>query len=217
MNPPTVRVVIVDDHPVVRSGLRGLLETMATIEVAGEAGGGAEALDVVTRQHPDVVLMDLQMAGMDGLSATRRIAAEHPATAVLVVTMFDDQDTLIAAVKAGARGYILKGAEPSAIRRAIEAVSNGDAIFGPELAEHLASAHKQIDAMPIGPIATLTSRERQILHLVADGANNAAIASRLAISIKTVCNHVSNILTKLHATDRPELIVRARRAGLGHD
>ncbi|WP_261556187.1 response regulator transcription factor [Frankia tisae] len=211
-----VRIVLADDHPVVRSGLRGLLDTMDGIEVVAEAGTGQEAIDAVRGQRPDVVIMDLQMPDLDGITATRLIVAENPGIAVLVFTMFEDDDTVFAAMQAGARGYLLKGALPRDVERAIEAITNGEAIFGAAVAERIrARLGRGRAESAAAPFSELTDRERQILDLVATGANNVSIGAELHISTKTVANHVSNILVKLRAADRPEIIVRARRAGLG--
>lgn len=211
-----IRVVLADDHPLVRAGLRGLLAANPSFEVLAEAATGEEVVRAVEEHLPDVVVMDLQMPVLDGIEATRRIVAGMPSVGVLVLTMFEDDDSVFAAMRAGARGYLLKGAEASEVVRAIGAVAEGNAIFGPTVASRILRYFGGLGA-PVAPVAfpELTSREREVLDLVAAGATNSAIASRLFLSSKTVSNHVSNILTKLQAADRAEAIVRARRAGLG--
>ncbi|TXL58005.1 response regulator [Aeromicrobium terrae] len=211
-----IRVVLADDHPVVRGGLRALLESLAGYEVVAEAVDGESAVREVQLTKPDVVLMDVKMPGVDGLEATRRIRAAVPGTAVLVLTMFDDDDTVFAAMKAGAQGYLLKGAEQGEIDRAIRAVVAGEAIFGPGVAarvlQHFADPPKvEIDV----PFPELTEREREVLDLVAAGHRNAAIAEQLFLAPKTVANHISSIFAKLAVADRSAAIVRARDEGLG--
>ena len=210
-----LRVLIVEDHPVFRDGLRALLTSIQGTDVVGEAASGVEAVAQALALQPDVVVMDLDLPGIGGLAATRQIVATSPHVGVLVLTMFDDDDSLFAAMRAGARGYLLKGADQDDIRRAILAVGDGDAIFGPAIArrlmEYFSVPRPDVrDAFP-----ELTERERQVLNLIAQGHANAAIASRMAISTKTVRNHVSSIFTKLQVTDRAQAIVRAREAGLG--
>ncbi len=209
-------VVIADDHPLVRAGLRALLGSLPAFDVLAEASTGEEAVRAAGEHLPDVVVMDLQMPVMDGIEATRRIVARHPSVGVLVLPMFEDNDSVFAAMRAGARGYLLKGAGPDEVTRAIEAVASGQAIFGPAVAarvlRYFSSAPSQPEEVAF---PELTPREREVLDLVAAGTNNATIARRLSLSSKTVANHVSNILTKLQAADRAEAIVRARRAGLG--
>ncbi len=215
MADPVIRVVLADDHPVVRGGLRALLESLPAYEVVGEAVDGEAAVREVQLNKPDVVLMDVQMPGVDGLEATRRIRAATPGVAVLVLTMFDDDDTVFAAMKAGAQGYLLKGAEQDEIDRAIRAVVAGEAIFGPGVAarvlRHFADPPAAIDV----PFPELTDREREVLDLVAAGRRNAAIAEELFLSPKTVANHISSIFAKLAVADRSAAIVRARDEGLG--
>jgi DNA-binding NarL/FixJ family response regulator len=212
--PVTVEVVIVDDHPVVRSGLRTLL-TAAGLTVVGEAATGEDALTVVAREAPDVVVMDLSMPGMGGVEATRRLVAQAPQAAVLVVSMSDDQDTVFAAVRAGARGYVLKGSDPADLVAAVEAVARGSAVFGSGLADRVLAAFAQPPSAAGVPFPELTEREREVLALMAQGLANPAIARRLGIRSKTVGNHVSNILAKLAVVDRTQAILSARDAGLG--
>ena len=216
MTDAVIRVVLADDHPVVRGGLRALLESLPAYEVVGEAVDGDAAVREVQLTRPDVVLMDVQMPGVDGLEATRRIRAATPDVAVLVLTMFDDDDTVFAAMKAGAQGYLLKGAEQGEIDRAIRAVVAGEAIFGPGVAARVLQHFSDPPAAPDDvPFPQLTDREREVLDLVAAGQRNAAIAEELFLSPKTVANHVSSIFAKLAVADRSAAIVRARDEGLG--
>jgi DNA-binding NarL/FixJ family response regulator len=207
-----IRVVLVDDHPVFRDGLAGLLRTAEDIEVLAVGGSGQDAVDLVIRLGPDVLVIDLHMPGLSGVEAIRRIVPAHPSVRVLVLTM-DDADTLVVdAVRSGARGYLLKDSEPDDVLHAVRAVARGEAVFGAALADRLAGWFAGPAAQPF---AQLTAREREVLDLVARGLGNAAIAERLGISLKTVRNVVSAVLVKLHAADRAEAIVRARQAGLG--
>ncbi|MFH1474615.1 MAG: response regulator transcription factor [Chloroflexota bacterium] len=210
------RVLIADDHASFRSGLRALLGTAGDMVVVGEAGTGDEAVQRTTELQPDVVLMDLNMPGMDGLEATRRIVDAAPHVAVLVVTMYDDDDSVFNAVRAGARGYVLKGAQRAELLRAVRAVVSGEAIFGPGVARRLmAYFARPRPAVDVAAFPELTEREREILDLVARGRSNPEITAGLGLSPKTVRNHVSNIFSKLQVRDRAEAIVRARQAGMG--
>ncbi|MBE3011182.1 response regulator transcription factor [Microbispora sp. NEAU-D428] len=210
---PPIRVLLADDHPVVRRGLAALLGTLPGIEVVAQAGTGAEALREVALLRPDVAVMDLRMPGVDGVEATRRITRDHPATAVLVLTMFDE-DTLIAqALRAGARGYLLKTADQDEIERAIRAIAAGDVIFSGAVAGRVLGRLTDDRNSPVLP--QLSPREREVLDLVATGATNGAIAHRLALSPKTVGNHISAIFLKLGVATRGEAIVIAKDAGLG--
>jgi len=215
---PPVRVVLADDHPVYRGGLQLLLDTVDGIEVVGSAATGAEAVALCADLLPDVVVMDLNMPEMDGVTATRTIRSAQPSVAVLVLTMHDDDDSVFTAMQAGARGYLLKGADQVEIERAIHAVAQGGVIFGPALAERIAAYFAGLRQQPTGTpdsFPELTGRELEVLALVASGRNNHAIAAELVLSEKTVRNHVSNIFMKLQVADRAEAIVRARDAGLG--
>ena len=210
-----LRVLIADDHPLFRKGMRTLLESMPDIVVAGEATTGAEAFDQATAVKPDLVLMDLQMPEGGGLEATRRLTAADPQIYILVVTLFEDDDSVFAALRAGARGYILKDADEEEMMRAIHAIGKGEAIFSPAIAARLMdyfAGTRTIVSPEIFP--ELTEREREILQLIARGESNATIAEQLSISLKTVRNHVSNIYNKLQVADRAQAAIRAREAGL---
>lgn len=214
MNEP-VRVLIADDHPLFRDGLAALLSDGPDTELAAAATTGSEAVELARDTQPDVVLMDLGMPGLNGVEATRRIVADSPHIAVVVLTMFDDDDSIFSALRAGARGYLLKGADRDQIRRAIHAAASGEIIFGAQLAERMIS-YFTATAAPPPVFPQLTDREREVLDLVAQGLANPAIAGRLGLSQKTVRNHVSNVLTKLQVSDRAQAIVQARDAGMGH-
>jgi DNA-binding NarL/FixJ family response regulator len=216
---PAIRVLVVDDHPVVRRGLRALLDTLDGIEVVGEASDGETAVDLVQQIGPDVVLMDLHMPGMGGIEATRRIAEQGRAPAVLVMTMFDGDEMVVTAVQAGARGYLVKGAEQDEISRALRAVASGEVIFGPDIAAGVlgmlggaAAAQADQDAF-----VDLTGRERDILHLLASGQRTASIAAQLYLAPKTVSNALTSIFAKLQVDGRAEAIVVAREHGFGRD
>jgi DNA-binding NarL/FixJ family response regulator len=208
------RVVVADDHPLFRRGLRGVLAATPEIDVVGEAATGEEAIERTRELEPDVVVMDLHMPGLNGIDATRRIVAERPHVGALVLTMFEDDDSVFAAMRAGARGYLLKGADAEDTVRAILAVAAGEAVFGPAIARRL-MAFFAAGSGAARPFPELTEREREILELVAHGRDNQTIARRLFLSPKTVRNNVSNIFTKLQVTDRAQAIVKAREAGLG--
>jgi DNA-binding NarL/FixJ family response regulator len=209
---PVIRVVLADDHPVVLAGLRALLDSLAGFDVVAEATDGESVVREVQLSHPDVVIMDLRMPGTDGLEATRRIRSLCPGTSVLVLTMLDDNDTVFAAMRAGAQGYLLKGAGQEELERALRGVVAGEAIFGPGVAARML---QHFTARGATPFPQLTAREREILDLIAGGQRNHAIADRLGLSPKTVANHISAIFAKLQVTDRSEAIVRARQEGLG--
>lgn len=209
-----IRVVLVDDHPVVRDGLKALLASLDDVTVVGEAASGEEALEVVPATHPDVVIMDIEMPGMGGIEATRRLVDSQPEALVLVLTMYGEDEFVFSALRAGARGYLLKGAQQEDVLRTIRAVACGDAVFGHDVADRLLQAFGVAKATAT-PFPELTEREREVLSLLADGINNTVIARKLGLTPKTVANHVSNILTKLQAADRAQVVVRARRAGFG--
>ena len=214
MTPPDIRVVIVDDHRIVLDGLSALLDSVEGISVVGETTTGEHAVELVTRLLPDVVLMDIEMPGIGGVEATRRITAACPGVAVVMLTMYGEDEFVYAALRAGAHGYLLKGAEQEDVIRTIGAVAKGDAVFGPDIARRVLATFT--DPQPAtGPFPQLTDRELEVLGLLANGWPNGRIARHLTLSPKTVANHVSNILTKLQAPDRAAAIVQARRAGLG--
>lgn len=213
-----IRILIADDHPVFRYGLRTLLQAESSFDVVGEATTGHEVVAQANALQPDVILMDLNMPELNGIEATRRILTTTPQCKVLVLTMFDDDESVFAAMRAGALGYILKGAEGDEMVHAIRAVSRGEAIFSPALAQRLMryfGEPRSATAPPAFP--QLTEREREVLALIGQGYTNAAIAERLVISPKTVRNHVSMIFSKLQVAGRAEAIVRARDAGLTQD
>ncbi|MFC4058099.1 response regulator [Planomonospora corallina] len=208
-----IRVLLVDDHTGFRSGLRALLSGAEGIEVADEAASGEQALALVGRAQPDVVLMDLTMPGMGGVAATERLVRDHPHVRVVVLSMSDDDDAVFAAMRAGARGYVLKGARKAELVRSVQAAAEGEAIFSPAIAARMAAYFAERErAEPALP--ELTPREREILALVAEHLTNPQIAARLGLSQKTVRNHVSAVFAKLQVADRAQAIMRAREAGL---
>lgn len=211
-----LRILIVDDHPLFRKGLRTLLESEIDFEVIGEAITGDEAIRLAEAHQPDVILMDLQMPGKTGFEATRAISTANPHIHILVVTLFQDDESVFAALRAGARGYVLKDASEEEVLRAIRAVAQGEAIFSPGIATRMISFFASSrEELPQDIFSDLTNREREILELIARGESNISIAERLSISLKTVRNHVSNIYSKLQVADRAQAVIRARDAGLG--
>lgn len=215
--PTPIQVVIVDDHPVFRDGLAMLLSSMEGIEVVATAGDGRAGIDTIAEAQPDVVVMDVQMPELDGIAATREITATQPHIGVLVLTMSNDDETVFAAMRAGARGYLLKGAAQSEIRQAIDMVASGGLVFGAEIARRVNEFFVNGPSANVPELAfpQLTAREREILDLLAAGRSNAQIAQTLYLSPKTVRNNTSNIFTKLQVADRAEAIVRARDSGMG--
>ncbi len=216
MNPIPIKVVLADDHPMFRYGLRAVLDDAAGIEVVGEATSGRELLDVVAATHPDVVLTDLSMPDLDGATAARQLLAQRPTLAILVLNMHDDDESVFAAMRAGALGYLLKGAEGPELIRAVQAVAAGDAVYGAAVARRIVafySGTQQRYAAQAFP--SLTPREREVLDLLGTDARNHEIARRLRLSEKTVRNHISALLLKLEVPDRTTAAARAREAGLG--
>lgn len=211
----SVRVLLADDHTLFRQGMRSLLSS-SDVEVVGEAATGQDAVAMAEELQPDVVLMDIQMPGMNGIEATRHIVGTSPHIGVIVVTMFEDDDSVFAAMRAGARGYVLKGAGQAEMVRTIRAAARGEALFGPAIAGRLMGYFQRPRQQATADLfPELTTRELEVLELIAQGNNNESISRQLSISNKTVRNHVSNIFSKLQVADRAEAIIRARDAGLG--
>lgn len=211
------RILLADDHPMFCEGLVASLQTVEHCEVVGQAADGAEAVRLAERLQPDLVLMDVNMPVMNGIEATREIIRMSPHIGILMLTMFDDDSSVFAAMKAGARGYLLKGANKEEIVRALTVVAGGDVIFGSAIARkmmyYFEAMAGRAPAHPLLP--NLTEREREVLERIAAGLTNAEIARKLGLSLKTVRNHVSNILNKLQVADRAQAILLAREAGLG--
>jgi DNA-binding NarL/FixJ family response regulator len=213
-----IRILITDDHPIFRDGLHGLLDSVPDTEVVGEATTGEEVIACASALQPDIILMDIKMPGMNGIDATRAVVRASPHIGVLIVTMYEDDDFLFAAMRAGARGYVLKGANQAEMLRAIRAVANGEVIFGPGIAQRVISyLSAPPPAVPMRVFPELTERESEVLSLLARGRTNEEIAGQLVLSLKTVRNHVSNIFSKLQVADRAQAVIRAREAGLGHE
>ena len=212
-----IRILVVDDHTLFREGLIALLDVAPETEVVGEAGTGREALAKIEELSPDVVLMDIMMPDMNGIEATRRILGNHAGVHIIMLTMLEDDDSLFAAMCAGARGYILKGADKAEVLRTVQAVAGGEALFGPAIARRLTAFFQSASnqGTVLTPFPDLTEREREVLNLIALGLSNVQIASQLHISSKTVGNHISNIFNKLQVSDRAQAIVKVREAGLG--
>ena len=213
-----IRVLVVDDHKLFREGLTALLEAAAETVVVGQAGSGVEAVNQAERVSPDVILMDIMMPEMNGIEATRHILAEQDHIGIIMLTMLEDDDSLFAAMCAGARGYILKGADKAEVLATVKAVAEGQALFGPGIAVRLVAFFRRgrLEDTAEAPFPDLTDREREVLNLIARGKNNREIADQLHISSKTVSNHISNIFNKLQVADRAQAIVKAREAGLGN-
>jgi DNA-binding NarL/FixJ family response regulator len=215
MSMESLRVLVVDDHQELRHSLESLRGAMDGVEVVGRAGDGRRAAEMALSLQPDVVVMDLHMPELNGVEATARIVASSPHISVLVLTMMEDDDSVFAAVRAGARGYLLKGAKRQEIRRAIEAVGAGEVIFGPGIAERVTSYFRHVRSRPTAPaFPELTDREREILGKIAEGKDNSEISRELQLSVKTVRNHASNIFAKLQVAHRAQAIVLAREAGM---
>lgn len=213
-----IRLLIADDHAFYREGVCSMLRMIAEITVIGEAANGDEVIAQSLDQRPDVILMDIKMPGLNGIEATRQILQLSPSIKILVVTMFEDDDSVFAAMRAGARGYLLKDTGRDELVRAIQAIYHGEAIFSPAIAQRMIHYFSALPATASAmAFPQLTEREREILHLIARGLSNTAIASRLMLSLKTVQNHASNIFGKLQVADRSQAIVRAREAGLGSE
>jgi DNA-binding NarL/FixJ family response regulator len=211
----SIRVLLVDDHVLVRDGLAALLDGLGGFDIVGEAGTGEEAVKQAQLLRPDVVLMDVRLPDIDGVEATRRIRTALPDTAVLMLTMFDDDATVFAAMRAGAQGYLLKDAEPEDVAGGIRAVTSGQAIFGPGIAQRmltfLSAAQPALDY----PFPQLTERERLILERLADGRRTAEIATELSLARKTISNQLTSVFAKLGVADRAEAVVKAYESGLG--
>ena len=210
-----LRILLVDDHPMVREGLRALLNALPGMTVVGECDNGEDAEALALELQPDIILMDLHMPRINGIEATRRIVQASPHVGVLVLTMLEDDDSVFGAMRAGARGYLLKGANKAEVLRAISVVAHGEAIFSPPIAQRLMQYFANMrPVIPQHAFPELTEREREVLGLIVDGKSNAQIAELLTLSLKTVSNHISNIFSKLQVLDRAQAVTRARQMGL---
>ncbi|MBI5670643.1 MAG: response regulator transcription factor [Chloroflexi bacterium] len=221
MTEDTTRLLIVDDHTLFREGLQAIFLSVSDIEVIGEAASGTGAIQQAETLKPDIILMDIQMDDMNGIEASQRILELLPETRIIMLTMMEDSESLFAAMTAGARGYVLKGADKSEVLRTIRAVASGDVLFGAAIANRVSDYFRRLNrapghqAQPDAPFPELSERERDVLDQLARGLNNHEIAALLHITVKTVSNHISNIFNKLQVADRAQAIVRARDAGLG--
>lgn len=221
MTEPVIRLLIVDDHTLFREGLRAIFLAVSDIEVVGEAASGEEAVEQAQQLTPHVILMDIQMGALNGIDAAVRILERLPDTRIIMLTMLEDSESLFAAMTAGARGYVLKGADKSEVLRTIRAVASGDVLFGAAIANRVSDYFRRLSSAPSqqvppeAPFPDLSERERAVLDKIARGFNNHEIADQLSITVKTVSNHISNIFSKLQVADRAQAIVRARDAGLG--
>jgi DNA-binding NarL/FixJ family response regulator len=212
----TLQLLLVDDHRYFRDGVRDCLQHVNDMNVAGEASDGAEAVEKALVLKPDIILMDLNMPRLSGIEATRKISHDLPSTGTIIMTMFEEIDSVLAAMRAGARGYILKSADEDELIRSIRAVANGEALFGSAIAKRLITYMAEIQPSSSAHVfPELTAREREVLALIAEERDNTNIAGALGLSLKTVRNHVSSILSKMQVIDRREAMVRARAAGLG--
>jgi DNA-binding NarL/FixJ family response regulator len=215
------RLMIVDDHTLFREGLRAIFKTAPDIEIVGEAGDGNTAVQMALELRPEIILMDIQMAHPNGIEACKRILEAQPATAVIMLTMLEDAESLFAAMAAGAKGYVLKGADKAEVLKTIRAVAEGEVLFGPAIANRMTDFFRSVGSAPhiirpqAVPFPELTEREREILEFIAQGLSNADIAERLKIAPKTISNHVSNIFNKLQVADRVQAVIMARKAGMG--
>jgi DNA-binding NarL/FixJ family response regulator len=217
-----IQLMIADDHLLFREGVKALLATTDDITIVGEAGDGVAAVEQCRALQPDIVLMDINMPGLNGIQATQQILGSHPQTGIIMLTMMEDDASVFAAMRAGARGYVLKGASPNEMLSVIRAVAEGQALFGPPIATRLMNYFQELGRMPLAaqpesPFPELTERELEVLRLIAQGYNNQEIAQQLVISPKTVRNHITSIFSKLQVADRAQAIVRAREAGLGRE
>ena len=217
-----IRLLIVDDHTLFREGLQAIFLTVQDIQVVGEAASGREAIEQALQLQPDVILMDIQMNDLNGVEACKQILSALPDTGIIMLTMLEDSDSLFAAICAGARGYVLKGADKAEVLKTIRAVAQGDVLFGSDVANRITSLFRNLSNVqvrdqkpPLFP--ELTERESEVLNLIAQGLNNQEIAVRLGITAKTVSNHISNIFNKLQVADRAQAIIKARKAGLGNN
>jgi DNA-binding NarL/FixJ family response regulator len=215
-----IRLLVADDHALFREGLRALFSATPGIEIVGEAANGAETIALAGRLLPDVILMDINMPDMDGIQATRQILRAHPTIGVIMVTMLEEDAALFAAMRAGARGYVLKGAHHQELLQSVQAVASGQVLFGPSTANRIMGYFQDIEtdlkpSLPEETFPELTPRELEVLRLIAQGANNSLIAEQLVITDKTVRNHITSIFSKLQVADRAQAIIKARDAGLG--
>jgi DNA-binding NarL/FixJ family response regulator len=221
MTENVIRLLIVDDHTLFREGLLAIFLAVSDIEVVGEAASGAEAVEKAQQSNPHVILMDIQMEDMNGIEATTRILERQPNTKIIMLTMMEDSDSLFAAMMVGARSYVLKGADKSAVLRTIRSVASGDVLFGAAIANRVSDYFRnlnslsRLDTSMAAPFPELSERELEVLDWIASGLNNHEIAVQLNITVKTVSNHISNIFSKLQVADRAQAIIKAREAGLG--
>lgn len=214
MSEEIIRVLVADDHPMFRKGMRTLLSTVSGIECMGEAANGVEAVDRALTLQPDVILMDIEMPELNGIQATERISSQSPHIAIIIVSMYEDDDLIFSALRVGARGYVLKGAQDAEIIQAIQAVARGSALFSPAIAKRLPSYFASLDNRAERNFPELTPREIEVLTLIGKRFTNPEIAEQLHISDKTVRNHVSNVLNKLQVSNRTQAILRAQKGGL---